>query len=137
MADLKIVLSDPKTGKAYNVEATGGIAGALIGKKIGQQISGDAIGFAGYKIELTGATDRTGIPARSDLPGAGKRRLLLSESVGFHDKYDGERRRKTIRCSEITSDFVQINAKVVEYGEKSLEQYFAPEPAETAEAAAE
>ena len=135
MADLKIVLSDPKTGKAYNVEATGGIAGALIGKKIGQQISGDALGFEGYKIELTGGTDRTGIPARKDLPGAGKRRLLLSDGVGFHESYDGERRRKTIRCSEITSDFVQVNAIVIEQGAKSLEQYFAPEPAE--EAAAE
>ncbi|MDD4299140.1 MAG: 30S ribosomal protein S6e [Methanomicrobium sp.] len=126
MADLKVVLSDPKTGKAYNITATGGMAGSLIGKKVGQQISADALGFAGYTIELTGATDRTGIPARKDLPGAGKRKLLLSESTGFHEKYAGERRRKAIRCAEITPDFVQINAKVVGYGDKSLEQYFAP-----------
>ncbi|MBP2133083.1 small subunit ribosomal protein S6e [Methanomicrobium sp. W14] len=134
MADLKIVLSDPKTGKAYNIDATSSIAGALIGKKIGQQMSADSLGFPGYTIELTGATDRTGIPARKDLPGAGKRKILLSDSTGFHEKYGGERRRKTIRCAEITPDFVQVNAKVVEYGEKSLDQYFAP--AET-EAAAE
>ncbi|MDD3977848.1 MAG: 30S ribosomal protein S6e [Methanomicrobium sp.] len=132
MADLKVVLSDPKTGKAYNITATGAMAGSLIGKKVGQQMSADALGFAGYTIELTGATDRTGIPARKDLPGAGKRRLLLSESTGFHETYEGERRRKTIRCAEITPDFVQVNAKVIEYGEKTLEQYFAPAEPEAA-----
>ncbi|MBO7388346.1 MAG: 30S ribosomal protein S6e [Methanomicrobium sp.] len=130
MADLKLVLSDPKTGKAYNIEATGGMAGALIGKKIGQEISGDAFGFAGYTIELTGATDRTGIPAREDLPGAGRRKILLSESTGFHPKYPGQRCRKAIRCAEITPEFVQVNAKVVGYGAKSLEEYFAPAEAE-------
>jgi small subunit ribosomal protein S6e len=39
---------------------------------------------------------------------------------------EGQRRRKMIRGSEITVDFVQINAIVAEYGSKTLEQYFAP-----------
>ena len=30
MADLKVVLSDPQTGKAYNIDATGAAAGAII-----------------------------------------------------------------------------------------------------------
>ncbi|UUX93371.1 30S ribosomal protein S6e [Methanoplanus endosymbiosus] len=132
MADFKVVLSDPKTGMSYKVEAAGAMAGALMGKKLGETVSADALGFEGYKIELTGATDRTGIPARKDLPGAGKRKLLLSESTGFRPTYDGQRQRKTIRASEITADFVQINAKVVEYGQKELAAYFAPEEAEAA-----
>jgi hypothetical protein len=37
---------------------------------------------------------------------------------------DGERRRKTVRSSEITPDFVQINAQVTSYGEKKLEELF-------------
>ena len=37
---------------------------------------------------------------------------------------DGERRRKTIRSSEITQDFVQINARVTAYGEKTLDELF-------------
>jgi small subunit ribosomal protein S6e len=43
--------------------------------------------------------------------------------------------RKTIRAAEITGDFVQINAKVVEYGAKELKAYFETEeqPAEAAE----
>ena len=39
--------------------------------------------------------------------------------------------RKTVRGGEITQDFVQINAKVVQYGERSLDEILAaPAPAE-------
>jgi small subunit ribosomal protein S6e len=126
MAEFKVVLSDPRDGASYKVEATGGVANAFIGKSIGDEISGDALGFAGYTIMITGGTDKTGIPARKDLPGAGRRRLLLSRSVGFAPTYQGERRRKSIRAAEITGDFVQINAKVTGYGNKTLQEYFAP-----------
>ncbi len=126
MTDFKVVLSDPKEGISYKVEATGGMAGALIGKSVGDIIAGDALGFAGYQIAITGATDKTGIPARRDLPGLTRRKLLLANGTGFRPTYDGQRRRMTIRGAEINEDFVQINAKVVGYGEKSLKDYFAP-----------
>ena len=126
MANFKVVLSDPKEGLSYKVEATAGMAGALIGKNVGDIISGDVLGFAGYQIAITGATDKTGIPARRDLPGLTRRRLLLANGVGFRPTYPGQRRRMSIRGAEINGDFVQINAKVVEYGEKSLKDYFAP-----------
>ncbi len=38
MVDLKVVVSDPKTGRAYNVDATGGAAGSIVGKRIGDEI---------------------------------------------------------------------------------------------------
>lgn len=133
MADFKVVLSDPQDGLSYKVEATGGMAGAFMGKSVGDIISGDALGFPGYQIAITGATDKTGIPARKDLPGLGRRKILLANGVGFKPTYHGQRRRMSVRSAEINGDFVQINAKVVEYGEKSLKDYFAP--AEEAEAA--
>jgi small subunit ribosomal protein S6e len=132
MVDFKVVLSDPKNGISYKIDATGGAAGAFIGKEIGEEIPGDALGFAGYKLMITGGTDRTGIPARRDLPGPNRRRLLLSESTGFRPVQDGQRRRKSIRGREITTDFVQINAKVVGYGDKELAAYFAPPAGEGA-----
>lgn len=132
MADFKVVLSDPRTGVSYKIDATGGQAGAFIGKSIGENITGEALGFSGYTIRITGASDKTGTPARRDLSGTGRRRLLLSEGTGFHPTYDGQRVRKSIRGAEITGDFVQINAQVVEYGSKDLKSYFeAPEEAET------
>ena len=131
MADFQVILSDPRAGVSYKIDATGGQAGAFIGKSIGEQITGEALGFSGYSIQITGATDKTGTPARRDLPGTGRRRLLLSEGTGFHPTYNGQRVRKSIRGSEITGDFVQINAKVVEYGSKDLKSYFeAPEETE-------
>ncbi|MFA5332756.1 MAG: S6e family ribosomal protein, partial [Methanoregula sp.] len=83
-----------------------------------------ALGLAGYKIQITGGSDRTGIPAKMGLPGAGRRKLLMAGGVGFHPTMDGERRRKTIRSNEITAEFVQVNARVTAYGEKALDELF-------------
>lgn len=124
MVDFKIVVSDPRTGRSYNTVATGGAAGAFIGKPISSQIDGSAIGLGGYRVEITGGSDRTGIPARKGLPGSARRRLLLGGGVGFNPTKDGERRRKTVRGSEITTDFVQVNVKIVEYGNTPLEEIF-------------
>ncbi|PKL60508.1 MAG: 30S ribosomal protein S6e [Methanomicrobiales archaeon HGW-Methanomicrobiales-4] len=133
MVDFKVVLSDPATGKAYNVDATGGAAGSFMGKRIGDEIDGKALGFEGYQLKVTGASDRNGTPARKSLPIAGRRRLLVSGGVGFHPLLDGERRRKMVRGSEITAEFVQINTVVSKQGSKPLASYFAAPEAPEAE----
>jgi small subunit ribosomal protein S6e len=122
MAEFKIVVSDPKTGRAYNVDAAAGVAGALVGKRIGDEVDAGSLGLAGYKIKITGASDRTGTTAKKSIPGAGRKKLLLAGGIGFHPVMDGERRRKTVRANEITPDFVQINALVTAYGEKTLDE---------------
>lgn len=124
MVEFKVVVSDPKTGRAYNVDASGGAAGAIVGKSIGDEVDAGSLGLAGYKIKITGASDRTGTTAKKGVPGAGKKKLLLAGGIGFHPVMDGERRRKTVRASEITQDFVQINAQVTAYGEKTLDELF-------------
>ncbi len=50
MVELKIVVSDPKSGRAFNVDASGGVASAIVGKRIGEEIDAGAMGLAGYKI---------------------------------------------------------------------------------------
>ena len=122
MVEFKVVVSDPKTGRAYNVDATGGAAGAIVGKRIGDEVDAGSLGLAGYKIKITGASDRTGTTAKKSIPGAGKKKLLLAGGIGFHPVMDGERRRKAVRANEITQDFVQINALVTTYGEKTLDE---------------
>ena len=37
---------------------------------------------------------------------------------------EGERKRKMIRAHEITPEFVQVNARVTAYGEKTLDEIF-------------
>ncbi len=122
--DFKLVLSDGKDGRAYNVGVSGGSANAFIGKRIGEEIDGGQVGLGGYKMKITGGSDRNGNPMRKDLPGMARKRLLLSGGSGFHPRLEGERRRKMVRGSEITPDFVQINASVTAYGEKPLGEYF-------------
>jgi small subunit ribosomal protein S6e len=126
MVDFKVVLSDPATGKAYNIDASGAGAGSFIGKRIGDEIDGNGLGFDGYRIKITGASDRNGTPARKTLKIAGRRKVLMAGGIGFHPRIEGERRRKMVRGSEITQDFVQINAIVSKPGVKSLAEYFAP-----------
>jgi small subunit ribosomal protein S6e len=124
MVDFKLVLSDTKDGRAYNVSVSGGSANAFIGKRIGDEVDGGPVGLGGYKMKITGGSDRNGNPMRPDLPGMARRRLLLSGGGGFHPRLEGERRRKMIRGNEITPDLVQINALVTGYGEKPLGEYF-------------
>jgi small subunit ribosomal protein S6e len=76
----------------------------------------------GYKLVITGGSDKDGMPMRGDLPGAVRRRILVSSGVGYHPAADGMRKRKLLRGSEITSDMVQLNAKVTGYGEKTLDE---------------
>ena len=101
-----------------------GAAGAIVGKNIGDEVDAGPLGLAGYKILITGGSDQTGTPARRSLPGAGRKQLLLAEGVGFHPKMEGERKRKMIRAHQITPEFVQVNARVIAYGEKTLDELF-------------
>lgn len=130
MVEFKVVVSDPKTGRAYNMSVSGGAAGAFVGRKIGDEVDATPIGLAGYKLQITGGSDRDGTPARKDLPGIGRKKVLLSGGTGFHPTLDGQRRRKFVRGNEVTVEFVQINTRVSTYGEKGLDEYFAKEKTE-------
>lgn len=133
MVEFKIILSDTRTGNSFKMDVSGGAAAVLIGKRVGTEIDAAPLGLNGYKILITGASDRNGTPSRRDLPGSGRRGLLLAGGVGFNPKEEGQRMRKSIRGNEITADFVQINAKVATYGEKSLEELLTAAPAAAAE----
>ena len=125
MVEFKAIINDVKTGKSYNVTVSGHHANSLIGKNVGEVIDGIFVGLPGYKLKITGGSDGNGTPMRKDLPGNKRRGLLLSEGLGFHEKYPGQRRRVAIRGSAISSEIVQINMAVSEYGPKSIEDTMA------------
>ena len=131
MVDFKTIVNDVKTGKSYNVAVSGHHANSLIGKNIGEVVDGIFVGLPGYKLKITGGSDGNGTPMRKDLPGGVRRKLLLSDGLGFHEKRHGERKRVAIRGATVTADIVQINLAIEEYGPKSVEESLAPEsPAE-------
>ena len=122
MVEFKVVINDIKNGKSHQVQVSGHHANSLIGKKIGDEVDGIFVQLPGYKLILTGGTDKTGFPMRKDFPGMGRRRLLLSKSKGFKSKEEGLRRKKSIRGNTINQDIVQINMKVAKYSSKSIDK---------------
>jgi small subunit ribosomal protein S6e len=114
LAKFKIIVSDPETGKSQSVEVEENQAVALIGRKLGEVIDGAAVKLSGYKLKITGGSDKDGFPMRPNIHGGVRVGAILSEGVGFHSKNKGERKRKTVRGNVITDSIVQVNMKVVE-----------------------
>lgn len=126
MAEFKANINDPKDGKSYQATVSGHHANSLIGKRIGDQIDGIFVGLPGYKLLVTGGSDKDGFPMRKDMPGARRARILVSEGHGFHPDRKGVRRRKTMRGNSVSTDITQINLKVVTHGAKAIADVIKP-----------
>jgi small subunit ribosomal protein S6e len=122
LAEFRAVIGDPKDGKSYQAPVAGHHANSLIGKKIGDVVDGIFVGLPGYKLEITGGSDKDGFPMRKDLPGPRRKKLLISKSIGFNSKKSGLRRRKTVRGNTIAPDSLQINMKVMQHGMKPISE---------------
>lgn len=118
MPKFKIIVSDPETGKSQAVEVEGTRAVPLIGRRLGEIIEGTAVGMSGYKLRISGGSDKDGFPMRPNIHGGVRVSVILSEGTGFHPSRAGERQRKTLRGNVITEDIVQVNMKVVEKPKK-------------------
>jgi len=123
--EFKVVISDPATGRAYQKVVSGANANKLIGKQIGDIINGTLVDLPpDYELQITGGSDKDGFPMRPDIPGTGRKRILLSGGVGYRPKEKGVRKKKTVRGRVISRDIVQINVKVVKHGKVPLEEFF-------------
>ena len=69
MVEFKVVISDPKSGHSYTREVSGPHANALVGKRLKEEVDGIFVDLPGYKLQITGGSDKDGFPMRSDLPG--------------------------------------------------------------------
>ena len=122
MVEFKVVVNDTKSGKSYQVPVSGHHANSLIGKKINDEVDGIFVSLPGYKLKITGGTDKDGFPMRYDVPGSTRRRLLLSRGLGFKPKEHGKRKKKSIRGNTINQEIVQVNMKVLKPGAKPIEE---------------
>lgn len=120
MVEFKVVVNDTKNGKSYQIPVGGHHANSLIGKKIGDEVDGIFISLPGYKLQITGGTDKDGFTMRKDLPGISRRKILLSDGIGFHEIEHGMRKKKSIRGNTIGQDIVQINMKITKHSSKSI-----------------
>lgn len=134
MTTFKVVIG-MKDGKCLQKEFQESQADALIGKKIGDTIQGDELGFSGYEFLITGGSDHCGFPMRFDVLGEGRKRILAIQGVGVKKKGKGQKQRKTVCGNTIHEKISQINLKVTKSGSEPLVEK-APEATKDAPAEA-
>lgn len=126
MVEFKAIINDPKSGKTFQTVVAGHYANSLVGKKIGEEFDGIFVSLPGFKLVLTGGSDKDGFPMRPDLTGQRRKKILVAKSLGFRPKDKGVRRRKTFRGNVISPDIVQINMKITMHGSKKVDELLKP-----------
>ena len=124
MANFKLTISD-KAGKSITKELKEKDANPLLGLQLQSEVDASIVGLAG-KMKITGGSDKSGVPMRSDIHGGSRKYILLSKDVGLQAAEKGQRIRKLIRGNTITEEIYQINSKYD--GELQVEQKTAEEP---------
>ena len=140
MAEIKVTISDPKTGKSYNKVLTDNL---FLNRKLGESINGNIVGLDGYELKITGGSDAAGIPMRKEIPGVVKKKPMLSGGTGFHPKKRKTQhktqhhyylfKRKTVRGNTFADTAAQVNLLVVKHGSQALDAIF-PKTEKAAEA---
>lgn len=142
MAEFKLVISDPKSGKSLQREVKEDAANALIGKKIGEAFKGEAIDLPGYEFIVTGGSDASGFPMRWDVEGSGRKQITTVSGVGVKNKLrkpnpkkkgwrtiNGMRLKKTVAGNTVHAKTAQVNLKITKMGREKLFEDAKPEEA--------
>lgn len=133
MAEFKVVISDPKSGKSAQKEIKEEQARNLVGLKIGNSFKGEILDLTGYEFEITGGSDYCGFPMRKDVEGTVRKQILAVKGVGVKNKKKargkdvkymrtmrGMRQRKTVAGNTITERTSQINVKILKHGKAEI-----------------
>lgn len=123
---MKIVYSDPKSGRSAQMELGADRFALLMNRKINEVIDGSVIGLSGYKLKITGGSDKSGFAMDRSISGSIKTKAL--RLVSASGKRKGQHRRSTVRGNTISADTEQVNLVIVEYGDKPASELF-PESA--------
>ena len=113
LVEFKVVISD-SYGSSISQEIKDKSAQPLLGSKIGDSIDSSVFGFNEGKIKITGGSDKSGTPMRSDLHGGTKKYILMTSGVGLRNMGPGERKRKLVRGNLITEENYQLNCQLID-----------------------
>lgn len=114
---IKCVIGDPATGRCKQIEIDS--VEPLLNKSIGDTVTLDAPGLAGYSFMITGGSDSAGFPMRRDVD-TPKKKILSVGGIGLRKQPNGRRVRKMVAGRMITERTAQINVKVVKSGKQPL-----------------
>lgn len=133
MAQIKVVIGDPKAKQSLQKEFKDDAAKPLLGLRIGDKIAGEILDFTGYEFEITGGSDFAGFPMRKDAPGVTRKKILEVKGVGVKNKkkyrkkkkkglrtMKGMRQRVTVAGNTVYDKTAQVNMKVIKHGPAPL-----------------
>ncbi len=127
MASFRLVIGT-KEGKCIQKNVQPPNADLLLGKKIGDKVVGDELGFNGYEFVITGGSDNCGFPMRRDVTGVSRKKILsVAGTIGLSGWYkkkkygkfvnkkigSGVRLRKTVCGNTIHEKITQVNVKML------------------------
>ncbi len=130
MAEFKLVIAQ-KDGKSVQKELKGQEADSFLGLKLGDNIRGDVLGFSGYEFQISGGSDKSGFPMRSDVSGTLRKRIFSTKSMGLRTTRAGEKQRKSFAGNTVFDGTAQVNVVILKQGSKPLVE--APSKAEAVE----
>jgi small subunit ribosomal protein S6e len=122
MVEFTVAVSDPEDGTTRQIDVADQDANRFIGRELGDEVDGGAVGLTGYTLELTGGSDNAGRPMRDDVRGSALKSLLLEGGTGYDPTREGERKRVTVRGREISDDTRQINTRIAGRGDEPVEE---------------
>jgi small subunit ribosomal protein S6e len=110
LANFKLTVSDVK-GKSVTKEVKDADANSLLGLQVGSELDAAIVGLSG-KLKITGGSDKSGVPMRSDFHSPARKYILLTKGVGLQDTEKGLRKRKLVRGNTISDEIFQVNCRL-------------------------
>ncbi|MBI5635689.1 30S ribosomal protein S6e [Candidatus Micrarchaeota archaeon] len=127
---MKIIFGS-KSGQSFQKEVEKQKEGQVVGKKIGEALDGGIIGLEGYELTITGGSDASGFPMRSDIAGQRRTNAVLSSGTGIGKVPKGVRLKKRVVGNTVSQSISQVNCKITKEGSKKLDELgFVPKPKE-------
>lgn len=121
MVDLRIVISDPKTGKSVQREVKEENRKPFHGLRLGDKVRGELLDLTGYEFILTGGSDDSGFPMRKDVQGTARARILTGKGVGIKRPLKkGQKIRKTVAGNTVGINTAQLNLKIEKAGKEDI-----------------
>lgn len=134
--ELKLVISDPESGKSYQRELKDEKAKRLKNLKLGDEFDGEILGLVNYKLEIMGGSDKAGFPMKKGVHGTRRAMVLMVKGVGYNPERE-VRRRKRVRGENIDEDIIQVNTKITHKGDKPVEELLGIQPTKSEKKTAE
>ena len=120
MPAIRLVISDPKTGRSVQKELKEGSQKKVMGLYVGQTLKGEIVDLQGYEFMITGGSDNAGFPMRKDLRGTARKKILAVSGIGLGKPDHGRKQRRTVAGSTVHAGTAQINLKITKAGAENI-----------------